>query len=75
MDVLLFLVLFFGVPAAVVAAVASAVARWRGNRRGLDSTDVWKRVKRTFWVAFVIVVGLEILAFGLCIAALNNSFG
>ena len=49
------------VPPAFVGGLAAAIARWRG-----------KRAAKAFWIAFLIFVGLEIIGFGLCIAAFSS---
>ena len=72
MDVLIIFGFLILGPALVVAGIASAFARWRGKRRGESLEEIGKRIRKAFWVAFLIVVGLDVLSFGLCIAALQG---
>ena len=59
-------------PALAVGGIASAVAHWRGKRRGESTEELGGRIRRAFWLAFLITAGLEIIAFGLCVAALQD---
>ena len=66
--VLVFAAVFAG-PALVVGGIASAIARWTGARRGESTEAIGRRIRRAFWVSVLITVGIELLVFGLCVAA------
>lgn len=72
---LLSTVAFFAAPALAVGGVATAVSRWRAARQGEPLEAVRRRTRRAFWVGFAITIGLELIAFGLCLAALEDAFG
>ena len=69
MELVLLIAAFLAGPALVVAGIASAVAHWRGKRRGESTEELGRRIRRAFWIAFVITAGVEIIAFGWCLAA------
>lgn len=59
-------------PAVLVALVARGVARGRGKRRGQPPGVISGRGWRAFWLAVVIVVALELILFGACVAMLSG---
>jgi hypothetical protein len=72
LDAIVVVAVVLAVPALAVAGIASAVAHWRGKRRGESTEELGRRIRRAFWLAFLITAGLEIIAFGLCIASLGE---
>ena len=72
MEVLLYVVPLLLVPALAVSGIACAVAHWRGKRRGESTDELGRRIRRAFWLAFLITAGVEIIAFGFCIAAIRD---
>jgi hypothetical protein len=72
---LLSLLLLFGAPAAVVGGITAVIVRSAAKGRGLAPAEAGRKAVKGFWIAFVVTIALEILLFGLCIAAFSNAYG
>ena len=63
-------VVAFLTPAAFIAGITALIVR--STRSNLGPAEANRVTKRAFWMAFVIVIALELLVFGLCVAALTQ---
>ncbi len=72
MELVLILVVFVGAPALGIAGIASAIAHWQGKRRGESTDALGRRIRRAFWIAFLIAAGIEMIAVGFCVASLRE---
>ena len=61
MEAVLGIALLFAFPALIVAGLSASVARLRGHDAG-----------HMFWVAFLIMVGLEVVGVGMCLYSVRN---
>ncbi len=62
----------FLVPAALVGAITAALVR--STRQNLPPPEATRKALKAFWIAFVITFAVELLLFGLCIAAFVSAY-
>ncbi len=63
-NAILGLTLLFAAPATIIGGIAAIIALASGHR-----------AVRAFWIAFVIVVAIELILFGICLAAFRDFGG